>query len=174
MNKTITSAALSLCVGLACLPAIAQDAAPTQAPRTALWSASFGDTTKLTINVSSIVSVSMHPYLLNGQIPITEVTVDTQGNNTIRFYYIHEEDPSAAAGGLKEAAGSARRRLQQEMTQQKDGSQIPSIKFPEGAYAHTVEYQMNSLSDLTKLYQSLVSVWERSSQKLTTFKTESK
>lgn len=171
MNMRITSTVLTLGAILACAPAGAQqEASATAEPRIALWTASFGDTTKLTLNVSTIVSVSMHPYMLNGQIPITEVTVDTLGNNTLRFYYIHEETrPPLAESAVKSAYA-----VQEELTRQKGTASLPSVKFPEGAYAHSVEYKMNSLDDLTKLYKSLVSVWERSGKKLTTFKTESK
>lgn len=130
-----------------------------------LWKADFGSSGKVLINVAAIVSITMHPYLLNGANMVTEVTVDTVGNNTLRFYYVHpESNKPTNIASPQEAVGSVRSRA--NLGKQKSGAGVPSVKFPEGAYAHSIEYQVNSLSELEKLYKSLTSVWEKNSQKL--------
>lgn len=142
-------------------------------PKRALWQADLGETSKLSLAVDHIVSVSMHPYLLNGETLITEVTVDTTGNNTIRFYYIHPDEDKADITNPESVVKSARKRLRQQGSQPAAENTIPSLKFPEGAYAHTVEYQVGTFEELEKLHQSLVSVWERSSKKRTTYSSSS-
>lgn len=170
--------ATTVLLGLSSLYAAAQQPANTATaePKIALWSASFGESAQVTLNVSSIVSVSMHPYMLNGVIRITEVTVDTLGNNTLRFYYIHENGGSSSTvGGMAgEVARTAQEQIRREVTQQDSAADIPSVKFPEGAYAHSIEYQVSSLSELEALYKSLISVWNRDSKRRTNFKANSK
>lgn len=138
-------------------------------PKQQLWEAKLSPTSMVTIAVSQIVSVSLHPYLLNGDTLITEVTVDTQGNNTLRFYYIHPDDEQDISDP-EAIVRNARKRIRKEVsTQPNDKASIPSLKFPEGAYAHTIEYQMSSLDSLLDLHKSLITVWEKSSKKRTTY-----
>lgn len=142
-------------------------------PRIALWQASVGKNCKISIAVSQLVSVSMHPYMLNGETKVTEVTVDTLGNNTIRFYYIHSEKDESNRTEPQSVLKNARRTISRQLSDQKSDNEIASIKFPEGAYAHTVEYQVSSLSQLDSLYKSLISVWSASNtKKLTSYENE--
>lgn len=149
-------------------------AADTPDPKQQLWQACLGDNQKVTIAVSKIVSVSLHPYLLNGENLITEVTIDTEGNNTLRFYYIHTDEDTPDITDPKSAVRAARKRIRNEISSQpKTENSVASLKFPEGTYAHSIEYQMPSLDDLLELHKSIVSVWETASKKRTTFSTES-
>lgn len=165
-TKIILAAALlSLGVSSVC----AQDAGDISDPKIAIWKADLGDSAKVVLSVQSIVSISMHPYLLNGTNMVTEVTVDTVGNNSLRFYCVHQDSKSLLTTP-KDAANAARQRITREVTKQKGDTNVPSVKFPEGTYAHTIEYQLDSVEALNRLYKSLLSVWERSSKKVTTFK----
>lgn len=137
-------------------------------PRVALWRLELGETTKIVLSVQSITSVAMHPFMLNGENKVTELTVDTTGNNTIRFYYIHPADnlQNTSLADHKQVASAAKQRLTREATRQKNDSALPSVKFPEGTYAHSIEYQVDSLEALQKIYKSLISVWEKGSKKM--------
>lgn len=144
-------------------PAHGQEQQQQQPSRPRIWTADFGDTAKITVDLRSIVSVSIHPYMLNGAVQVTEVTIDTTGNNSIRFYYIHADDSITATETSPQGIiSSAGQKIQREITQQKNESGLPAVKFPEGAYAHTIEYQVNSLDDLLSLYKSVISVWNPS------------
>lgn len=137
-------------------------------PKLPLWQASLDDSSMVTIAVSQLVSVTMHPYLLNGENLVTEVTIDTTGNNTIRFYYVHPEEDKLDLMNPEKTVKNAKKKILRRPSQPKANS-IASVKFPEGAYAHSIEYQVNSLDDLEKIYQSLISVWEKSSKKRTIY-----
>lgn len=141
-------------------------------PKIQLWQAELNDTSKITIAVSQIVSVAIHPYLLNGENLVTEVTIDTTGNNTIRFYYVHPDDDKPDYTDPESVMKSAKKRLSQRPSQPKAQAKaaIASLKFPEGAYAHTIEYQVSSLETLDTIFKSLTSVWEKSSKKRTIYK----
>lgn len=101
-----------------------------------------------TVRLDSITSVSKHTYSVDGLL-FREVTVDTSGNNSIRFYSC-----------LDERMGKAKERLSntRALIDSKAGniSQFPAKKFPEGAYSHNVEYQVENEADLNKLYDSVV------------------
>ncbi len=126
-----------------------------------------GKTNQVTIAVPSITSVAQHSYLLNGVTPISQVTIDTTGNNTIRFYYVHSDelgkDPAALAKLLNpdtvRAKGSG-------ITAEGKNSELPSVKFPEGTYSHSVEFQLEAPEQLTKLYKTAISVWGSTSPKI--------
>lgn len=140
-----------------------------KAPKVALWRLEMGPSTKIILTVPSITGVAMHPFLLNGENQVTEVTVDTTGNNTIRFYYIHQTQDlrNVNITDHKQLMSAAKQRLNREATTQKDTNALPSVKFPEGTYAHSIEYQVKSLEDLEKIYKSIISVWERNSKIIT-------
>lgn len=139
-----------------------------------LWQATLSDSAKVVLAVPSITSVSMHPYLVNGTALVTEVTVDTVGNNTIRFYYMHAEDSLTGSTPARSALGTARKSVAQAIGGQKDEGEIPSVKFPEGTYGHSIEYQVSSQEDLEKIYKSLLASLRKISASADTLKLDGK
>lgn len=171
MRLFLTCLILPLALTSYCFAAPEEEEGKQPEPRLQLWQAKLDDTSKITLSVSQIVSVAMHPYMLNGENLITEVTIDTLGNNTIRFYYVHTDDEKTDYTNPESVVKNARKRLSQSPSQPKaQKNSIASIKFPEGAYAHTIEYQVSSLETLESLFKSLTSVWEKSSKKRTSYK----
>lgn len=136
-------------------------------PRVSLLKLSLAENKEIYIAVQSIVSISKHIFKLNGETPITEVTIDTVGNNSIRFYYVHPAGSIRPTTNPKEMIGAARQKLNQELTRQKDENIEPSIKFPEGTYAHTIEFQIADMEMLDKIYKTSVKAWERNAKKIT-------
>ena len=125
-----------------------------------------GKTNQVTIAVPSITSVAQHSYLLNGVTPISQVTIDTTGNNTIRFYCVHPDelgkDPAALAKVLSPDTIHPKRN---GITPGGKSSGLPSVKFPEGTYSHSIEFQLEAPEQLTKLYKAATSVWNSTSPK---------
>ncbi len=101
-----------------------------------------------TVKLDTITSVSKHTYSVDG-VAFREVTIDTRGNNSIRFYTC-----------LNERVNTAKNRLSntRALLDSKSGniSKIPAKKFPEGTYSHNVEYLIENCEDLNKLYESVV------------------
>lgn len=149
------------------------DDTPKDDPKLQLWQAKLDDTSLITLAVQQIVSVTMHPYLLNGENLVTEVTIDTAGNNSIRFYYVHSAEEKADITDPESLVKSAKKRLTQAPSQPKASEKpIASLKFPEGVYAHTIEYQVGCFKTLEAIYKSITSVWERASKRRTVFKVD--
>ena len=71
----------------------------TNNPHKAFWSASLSGGSYL-VALSKIVSVSKHEYLLDGNLIITEVVIDTVGDSTVRIYQI---TPAAQGSNLQGA-----------------------------------------------------------------------
>ena len=165
MNANFTLSAALFLTGLSSVAGAADMPAVPPEPQAVLWKASLGEDTEVAISTSSIVSVAIHPYLLNGITRVTQVTVDTLGNNTIRFYYIHPELPKSGSAAPKEALREVKRHLAPG-----EEALPPSVKFPEGVYAHSVEYQLDSLDALEKLHKSLLAAWEKAGRRVTSFK----
>lgn len=152
---------------LGSFPAFSDDAQSNR-----FWQASLGENMQVCVSLNSVTSVAMHPYMLNGTTMVTEVTIDTTGNNSIRFYYVHADEKLGITTSPQNVLGTGKREINRAITNQEAGSQIPSVKFPEGVYAHTIEYQINSLEDLTKLHKSILNAWRKPGS--SSFKLESK
>jgi len=100
------------------------------------------------IRLDTITSVSKHTYSVDG-VAFREVTIDTRGNNSIRFYTC-----------INERVNTARDRLSntRSLIDSKGGNitKFPAKKFPEGTYSHNVEYMIEKSDDLNDLYDSVV------------------
>lgn len=101
-----------------------------------------------TIRLDSITSVSKHCYTVNG-VPYKEVTVDTLGNNSIRFYACAD----SRVGTNRDRMSNTRQLVDQHSG---NATSTPAKKFPEGAYSHNIEYQVDSPEDLDRIYESII------------------
>ncbi len=101
------------------------------------------------VPVRTISSVTIHYYLLNGKIPIAELTIDTLGNNSIRLYALLS--PSSDSIGLTTVLSAATNEVASMAGLPKVGK-----KYPETTHAHSVEYSISSESQLKVAYDSLL------------------
>lgn len=104
------------------------------------------------IKLEDIVSVSIQSYALDGSLAITECTVDTKGNNSIRIYGTR----SAMVKKTRDRLSNTRDLIDSKTD---NASRYPSKKFPEGAYSHNVEFQVESDTEVKKVYQSILNAW---------------
>lgn len=115
------------------------------------WICTIGDSkaAMTAIRLDSITSVSKHTYNIGAQ-TIREVTIDTTGNNSVRIYCLNANQQ---ANRYAERAKNAR-----QMLDSKTGAaaNYPSKKFPEGTYSHNIEFQVDSVDDLEKIYNSVM------------------
>lgn len=139
-------------------PLLAQAPTPTATPgptRTIQWhcTAPGGE---FSAAIRSMVSVSMHEYIVDGAARVTEVNVDTTGNALARFYYLEPITPQSptavgqtALNKIQELAEQAAGRTGQEELWKK------VVKsYPTSTHAHTIEFRLNSKADLKKIFDS--------------------
>lgn len=143
------------------LPASSSAQQPTPGPaRRDTWTAemSAGD---YIVRLSSITAVSMHEYVVDGAARVTEVNVDTTGSSLVRFYYIEPNVPKPSNGVgqstiqmLQDKAVDAMDRVGVGETWKK-----VSKNYPTTTHARTVEYRLDSLETLRKLFESVKNSW---------------
>ncbi len=136
---------------------------------------------EIVLSASSITSISKHSFLLNGTMLINEVTIDTIGNNSVRFYYVQEDDgkkilmTKTPQEAVQQAAGRINKEIRTGGKGKKsDEAVVPSLKFPEGVYAHTIEFQVDDPAVLQKLYRESNAVWESNAPKVVRVRLHSK
>lgn len=127
--------------------------------RDGFWEANLSGGNYL-VALRNISAVSRHEYVLDGTLIVNEVTVDTNGQALVRFYFItpvSTSGPGAAAADATERAialldGAARRA----------GTDVQDMvvkKFPLTTHAKNIEYRLLSEEQLNVLYQSVKTAW---------------
>ncbi|MEA3213291.1 MAG: hypothetical protein QOE70_6348 [Chthoniobacter sp.] len=107
------------------------------------------------VAIRAIVAVTSHEYLVDGVARVTEVNIDTTGSLLARFYYIEPTTPNTPLG-IGNAAIEQTQRLLKEAAD-KTGQDVwkKVVKnYPTTTHARTVEYRVQSLEQLNKLYES--------------------
>ncbi len=106
------------------------------------------------VKLSTITSVSKQTYMLDNSIQMREVTIDTLGNNSIRFYCTSSQRANTMAGRVSNA-----RSLVDKYSE--GGTRYPGKKYPEGTHSHNVEYQVSSPATLDQIYDSVANAWQK-------------
>lgn len=113
------------------------------------------------VALDRITAVSMHSYVLDGGIVVSEVTIDTLGTTVARFYQL----TPVAEYGASQATKSVTERGKEIL---KRGSESTGMdptttvqkKYPLTTHAKTIEYQVSSLEELDALYNNIKKSWE--------------
>ncbi|MDD5260391.1 MAG: hypothetical protein PHD76_00940 [Methylacidiphilales bacterium] len=124
------------------------------------------------VALDSITSVSTHEYLVDGTIRVKELTVDTTGNTTARFYYLAPVDVHAPGGIGESIKGDIQQHFSDLMDKTGQGNlQTTVIKnYPTTTHAKTVEYRLISEEQVLSLFKSVESAWRN--YKETTYKPD--
>lgn len=112
------------------------------------------------VAVGAIIAVASHEYLVDGIARVTEVNIDTAGSLLARFYFLEPVTPTTPLG-IGSAAVETTQRLLKEAAE-KTGQDVwkKVIKnYPTTTHARTVEYRVESLEQLNKIYESAESAF---------------
>ncbi len=122
----------------------------------AFWTCIVGSAGKAVtmVKLSTITSVSKQTYMLNNNMQIREVTIDTLGNNTIRFYCTTSEQANRMAGRLSNTRDLVDRHTE-------GATRYPGKKYPEATHSHNVEFQVSSAATLDQIYDSVANAWQK-------------
>ena len=124
------------------------------------WQASF-PAGQYIVALDRISSISQHKYLLDGNLIITEVTIDTVGDSLLRVYHI---EPAAADSQV----GAAQRLVERgnellERAGQRTGTNLHEMvqkQYPTTTHSKTVEYRVRNLGTLGALFRSVENAWK--------------
>lgn len=131
---------------------------------TRFWTASVpGGVYKVALG--HILSISKQTYILDANLRIEEVNVDTAGNALVRFYYI---EPIVTGKGIN-AVNVATERGKQVLdstaarvgTNGKASELETSVikQYPTTSHSKTIEYRLSSSAALNALYGSVDAAW---------------
>ncbi len=118
------------------------------------WTCIIGgaDRAMTVVKLSGITSISKQTYMLEGSQRILEVTIDTEGNNSIRFYCLHSAHTQRALERTSNTRGLASKYTEGALS-------FPSKKYPEATHSHNIEYQLSSPEQVNRIYESAVHAW---------------
>lgn len=99
------------------------------------------------IRLDTIVSVNKHTYTVDGVV-IKECTIDTRGNNSIRFYCMNNNEQGNKMAG--------RAKNTRKLIDDKTGglASKPAKSFPDGTYSHNIEYLIDDPKKIDDIYES--------------------
>jgi len=117
------------------------------------------------VALDRIVSISMHDYVLDGAVAVTEVTVDTAGQALPRFYYIEPVSDRMSGTGTGDAIAGVVNRGRQliEKAGQRGGTDVHNMvqkKYGVSTHTKTIEYRVLSMEELTAIYNSVRKAWD--------------
>lgn len=113
------------------------------------------------VALDHISSVSMHEYVLDTQLRVTEMVVDTNGRALARFYHVASVAEVASSSTASRLAERGRQLVDQ--AGERVGTNVhnlPQKNYPTTSHAGMVEYRILNLNDLKALYTSVQSAWE--------------
>ncbi len=112
------------------------------------------------VALSRITSISRHEYLLDGNLIITEVTIDTLGATTLRVYQI---TPAAQYGTLATGRKIVERGKDLlDRAGQRTGADVNNMvhkQYPATTHSKTIEYRVKDLGTLGALFKSARTAW---------------
>jgi hypothetical protein len=107
------------------------------------------------VAVRSMIAVTQHEYLVDGVARVTEVNIDTAGTLLVRFYFLEPVAPTTGSGLANAGIEQAQRLLREAA--EKSGQDVwkKVVKnYPTTTHARTVEYRVESLEQLTKIFDA--------------------
>lgn len=114
-----------------------------------------------TVNLATVASVSTHEYVVSGAARVTELTVATNSAVVARFYYLEPMVPKSPIGFGQSLMDKAQEKLQEgaARTGTEEVWQKVVKDYPTTTHAHTVEYRLESVEQVSQLQKSLESAW---------------
>lgn len=148
-----------LAAAFAAAPAQEPTPTPNQNQRQAwlTWDATFPGGGEYWVRLDTITSVSIHDYVLDGAVLVTEVNIATAGSELARFYYVEINKPSTPGNVGQSIMNLAEEKGKDLMTRAGQDEAINRVvkNYPTTTHAHTVEYRLKTKDSLRKLFESV-------------------
>lgn len=112
------------------------------------------------VALERISNISMHEYVLDGNLIVNEVTIDTAGRAMARFYHIDPVAADTGRGGVDRVVERGRELL--DRAGQRAGTEVHEMvqkNYPATTHAGMIEYRILHLPDLRALYDSVREAW---------------
>jgi hypothetical protein len=108
-----------------------------------------------------ITSVSEQEYLIDGAVRVYECTVDTDGGQTARFYYL---EPITDSSSITTGSATVERlkNLANQVSNKAGAGDIDAIvtkHYPDTTHAKTSEYRVKNRATISQIYDHVRRVW---------------
>lgn len=124
------------------------------------------------VALDRITSISRHTYAVaEAAMLVDEVVIDTVGQSVARFYFVRPITDGVNNNAVANLNSRAKELL--DYGGQRVGTDVHkgvTKKYPEGLYAKTVEYRLNSAEELGALFSSVRSAWDSGRGRIFTIK----
>jgi hypothetical protein len=142
-------------------PSLTESPSPTPTSRLPIWRCELpGGTYEVALR--AIVSVSMHEYVVDGAARVNEMNVDTQGNMSVRFYYLEPiaaKSPLGVGQSAIDRVGDLAREAGQRVGAEDVWQRVVKT-YPTTTHAHTIEYRVESEDQLKQIFTSAQGAFE--------------
>lgn len=177
MNSTNALAPTLILASLLAVPPLCAQTTPGQPgegagqsqqtpSRVPLWECSL-PTGKFAVDIRTISSVSMHEYLVDGGLKVTEVTICPLGSAIARFYFAEPMTVSAPGGIGQSVLDQMQQKIREGAERVTGASGNDALlyqvikKYPEATHAHTIEFRLKSREQADKIYESAYGAWRQ-------------
>lgn len=111
------------------------------------------------VALDRITSISQHAYIIDGNISVTEVVIDTSGNSLARFYFIKPvvQGASNLGADLSQRGKDLLNKVSQQIEVNSDSAVIK--QYPSTTHAKTVEFHISNATTLDALIDSARTAW---------------
>ena len=125
------------------------------------------------VALDRISSISKHSYILNGNLEVTEVVIDTNGNSLARFYYIIPVGSDSESNIASRLNNRTKELLDKagERTGVNANTAVAK-QYPNTTHAKTVEFRISNESHLNRLFNSARNAWIKGTGRKFTIKNE--
>lgn len=125
------------------------------------WQASLPGGGHYMVALDRISSLSMQQYLLDGNLVVNEVTIDTNGRALARFYYLEPLADSMKRNEATRVVDRGRELLERAGERLgTDAHNMVQKNYPATTHTGMLEYRILDLRDLDALYGSVRRAWE--------------
>jgi hypothetical protein len=119
------------------------------------------------VRLDLIASAALHEYVVDGVSLVTETTIDTEGNNTARFYFVEpiKKSDMAKAPGVAGEAQQWAQELQADAASLMgaSGADVNPLNqykrvvknYPTTTHAKTIEFRLSSKAEVQSIYQQV-------------------
>ena len=111
--------------------------------------------------LDQITSVSEQEYLIDGAVRVFECTVDTEGGQTARFYYL---EPITDSSSITTGSATVERLkgIANQISNKAGAGDIDAIvtkHYPDTTHAKTSEYRVKNKATISQIYDHVRKVW---------------
>lgn len=116
---------------------------------------------RFVVRLDQISSVSEQEYLIDGAVRVYECTVDTDGGQTARFYYL---EPVTDGSSITTGSATVERlkSLANQVSNKAGAGDIDTIvtkHYPDTTHAKTSEYRVKNRATISQIYDHVRRVW---------------